>query len=411
MVWWEWGCVTSFLRPSPRVPNEMSSSQADELQSLRAEVERLRGRLHEVEAEAGSARYRQIVESAIDFAVIALDLEGRVTHWNEGARRTLGWTREEMRGELAHVFFTEEDRARHMPEDEMHRALRDGSATDERWHLRKDGTRFWGSGEMMPLKDEAGTLLGFVKILRDRTRQHVLGQERERFLMLAEQSTDFVGLADVDGVGLFINQAGRALLGVSETALEGITILDCFAPEERPFVEQVVLPAQRSLGHWRGEMHLVNQRTGALIPVDYNGFVLRDAQGHITAYATVTRDLSEAKRAESSLRRSEEHLQLVLKSTGSLCIWDWDMRADRFQLDERFARLFGMASESGGAGLKASAFLPGIHPEDRERVRAAIRHAVERGEDFNCEYRVTPDSGVRWLHSQGRLFQIGRAHV
>ena len=76
-----------------------------------------------------------------------------------------------MLGDPADVVFTPEDRAIGRPQTEMALALRDGRAPDERWHLRKDGSRFWASGEMMPLKDEAGTVQGFLKILRDRSQQ------------------------------------------------------------------------------------------------------------------------------------------------------------------------------------------------------------------------------------------------
>ena len=91
-------------------------------------------------------RYQAIFESAVDFALIASDRDGRVTDWNPGAERILGWTAEEMQGELAARFFTPEDQAEGRPEMEMSRALETGRASDERWHLRKDGTRFWARG-------------------------------------------------------------------------------------------------------------------------------------------------------------------------------------------------------------------------------------------------------------------------
>ena len=107
----------------------------------------------------------------MDFAVIATDHDGRVTEWNVGAERILGWSVEAMRGELAERTFTPEDRAEGRPQAEMRRALETGRASDERWHMRADGARFWASGETRPLWDEDGAHLGFLKILRDRTEQ------------------------------------------------------------------------------------------------------------------------------------------------------------------------------------------------------------------------------------------------
>jgi len=147
------------------------------------EIEYLRRRAAELEGEnthlraAGAAaharerHHRAIVESAVDFAIIAMDRDGRITDWNTGAERILGWSAEEMRGESADRFFTPEDRANDRTGTEMRGALETGRANDERWHLKKDGSRFWASGEMMPLRAEDGAHFGFLKILRDRTKQ------------------------------------------------------------------------------------------------------------------------------------------------------------------------------------------------------------------------------------------------
>ncbi|EPX59214.1 hypothetical protein D187_003118 [Cystobacter fuscus DSM 2262] len=386
----------------------MSSSQADELRLLRAEVERLRGLLHRggIDPNASQeASYRRIVESAIDFAVIALDLEGRVTHWNEGARRILGWPLERIRGEPAAVFFTEEDRSRGIPELEMGKALAGGRAIDERWHQREDGSRFWASGEMMPLKDERGTPIGFVKILRDRTPQKRLEEERERFILLAEQSTDFVCLADTEGLGLFINQAGRRMVGLPEGDIRAMALADFFPPEERGFFQDVILPTQRAVGHWRGRVHLQHQGTRALVRVDCNSFVLRDAAGRLTGYALLSRDITALEQAESALRRSDERLQLALKASGSVGIWDWDILADKLYQDTRCARLFSVAPEVAAAGAPLMTYLGGIHPEDRERVGREIQRGLDKELEFESEYRVTPGGEVRWIQVRGRIYR------
>lgn len=111
-----------------------------------------------------------VLESAIDYAIITLDLNGKVTSWSKGAEIILGWAEAEILGKPAAIFFTPEDRAGSIPESEMANALTKGRGTDERWHLRKDGSRFWASGEMLRLHD-GGPTEGFLKILRDRTEQ------------------------------------------------------------------------------------------------------------------------------------------------------------------------------------------------------------------------------------------------
>nr|WP_062120638.1 PAS domain-containing protein [Aureimonas sp. AU40] len=87
-------------------------------------------------------RREAVFDSAVDFGIVVTDKSGIVTDWNRGAELTMGWSAGEMVGQSAERFFTPEDRAIGRIETEMRTALSDGSAADERWHLRKDGSRF-----------------------------------------------------------------------------------------------------------------------------------------------------------------------------------------------------------------------------------------------------------------------------
>ncbi|MGH8156369.1 MAG: sensor histidine kinase, partial [Rhodanobacteraceae bacterium] len=128
---------------------------------------------------ASEERSRQILDSAIDYAIIAMDTEGRITLWNEGAHRVLGWAPEEMLGQSIEAIFTPEDVAAGRIAHEMQRARVNERGMDERWHLRKGGDTFRASGEMMPLLDDAGAVVGFVKVVRDRTEYWLANKHRE----------------------------------------------------------------------------------------------------------------------------------------------------------------------------------------------------------------------------------------
>ncbi|MEF2553288.1 HWE histidine kinase domain-containing protein [Aurantimonas sp. A2-1-M11] len=172
------------------VPRDLDERQIDMLRFLarqamtQMELRRslaAQKRLHD-ENRASEARYRQIVDSAVDFAILTLDLGGNVTSWNVGAEQILGWSETEMLGKTADIFFTPEDRADGILEKELDGARRDGRGIDERWHLRKDQSRFWASGEMMPLNDDADHHVGYVKILRDRTERRTAELQREELM-------------------------------------------------------------------------------------------------------------------------------------------------------------------------------------------------------------------------------------
>jgi PAS domain S-box-containing protein len=117
--------------------------------------------------------FRLIVESATDFAIFTLDLDGRILSWNIGAERILGYREGEILGQHVSIIFTPEDNAKGRAEFEMRGALYEGHENDDRWHIKKGGVRFWANGMMMPLKDEAGNTRGYLKILFDRTVQKV----------------------------------------------------------------------------------------------------------------------------------------------------------------------------------------------------------------------------------------------
>ena len=114
-------------------------------------------------------RLRLVLENAREFAIFSMDLSRRVTSWNQGAQNLLGYTEAEIIGQPADLIFTEEDRAAGAPETEAALALAEGRAADERWHRRKDDSRFWGGGAMMAMHDGGGKAIGLVKILRDET--------------------------------------------------------------------------------------------------------------------------------------------------------------------------------------------------------------------------------------------------
>jgi len=160
-----------------------------------------------------------ILDSAKDYAIITLDTGGHLTSWNAGAERFLGHAEAQIVGQHGRIIFTPEDSAARKPEAEMHAALTEGKAENERWHLRKDGSRFWGSGLVMPLRDAAGELQGFLKIMQDKTdrkqAEESLAESDRRFRFLAESLPHLIWNVDTAGEMRFTNQKWSEYLGMS----------------------------------------------------------------------------------------------------------------------------------------------------------------------------------------------------
>jgi len=144
---------------------------------------------------ASEERLHLIVNSAKDYAIFSMDRERKVTSWNPGAVAIFGFKENEIIGESGDILFVPEDREKDDPAREAERAEREGRAENERWHLRKDGTRFYGSGTTQPLRDASGGVVGFVKILRDLTERK---RQEENLAFLADVSQELVQKRTVD---------------------------------------------------------------------------------------------------------------------------------------------------------------------------------------------------------------------
>ena len=135
----------------------------------------------EDEEKAGDRRWesdllRLLAENSTEYAIFVIDADGVVLTWNPGAERVLGYTEEEIVGRSSFMIFTPEDIQKGEPTKELETAKEQGQVEDERWHVRKDGTRFWASGILTLLRDESGEPRALAKVLRDFTDRRLAEQ-------------------------------------------------------------------------------------------------------------------------------------------------------------------------------------------------------------------------------------------
>jgi PAS domain S-box-containing protein len=174
--------------------------------------------------------YRKSIEEVKDYAIFMTDAGNLVVRWNLGAERILGYAGAEITGQSASRFFTPEDLARGEDEKELAKAAAEGRAEDERWHVRRDGTRFWASGVVTPVRGEGGEIVGFTKVMRDMTERRRLEEERDRFFKL---SMDLLCVAGLDGYLRRVNPAFVQALGYTAEELLARPVLDFIHPEDR----------------------------------------------------------------------------------------------------------------------------------------------------------------------------------
>jgi PAS domain S-box-containing protein len=111
--------------------------------------------------------FQQVFESMDEYAVFTTNLEGRINSWNTGAHNLLGYEEKEILGLNAAIIYTKKDKQENVPQKEMDDAIHNGQALNERYHVRKDGSQFWGSGLLFPLFDIKGVQRGYTKVMRN----------------------------------------------------------------------------------------------------------------------------------------------------------------------------------------------------------------------------------------------------
>ena len=352
---------------------------------------------------ANERRYRAVFDSAVDIAIVVTDCDGVVIDWNLGAEHVFGWAAEEMIGQPADRFFTPEDRAAGRPASEMRQAREEGRAVDERWHLRKDGSRFWASGQMMPLFDEVGEHFGFTKIARDRTAEHLAGRA------LADAEVRLRRAQEAGGVGLF---SVRLADGVLEPTPEfcrlyGLPERDAYPS---PAFEGLVIPedahlvstaATRAAGAPPRDVAYRIRRadTGALRWIARKGEIEADEHGRPVRFSGVARDITDQRAAQEALQESEDHFRNTVELNPQVP-WTCDPQGNITSYSTRWLELTGQApGEPEGAG-----WMKALHPDDVPHTVEAFTASLGSGTPVDVDYRinVAGSGDYRWMRARAR---------
>ncbi|MDB5596065.1 MAG: sensor hybrid histidine kinase [Hyphomicrobiales bacterium] len=342
------------------------------------------------------ARHRQILDSAVDYGIIALDFDGLVTRWNEGAKRIFGWTEEEMLGQTAERIFTPEDRTIGRMAAEMHAALAAGAGSDERWHIRKNGERFFAHGEMTPILDDAGKPVGFVKVLRDRTKAHRAAE------ILKQSEARLRRAQEAGGVGIFAVdlESNRLTASPEFCRIFGMASCDDIPSEQ---VEQLVAPEDRALisnKRARGdatapldvEYRIRLADTGEERTIARKAEYERDASGKPLRLVGVVQDVTERRSAQRAIEESAATFHAFTQAVPNH-VWT---ASPEGRLDWANNRAFAYSGLDATA-LARDGWEAWLHPDDLSRATEDWQKALAAGEDYETDFRIRRRDGTyRW---------------
>lgn len=411
--------------------------------------------------------FRLLIENVEDYAVFIIDTDGNAASWNPGVEKLLGYTESDFIGRDTCDIFTPEDNARKACQVEMIAAARDGRAEDRRWHVRKDGSRFWANGLMMALKDDAGKLRGFAKIMRDDTERKLMEQELERrveertrelsaaisvlhaeiaeresaeaalhqereFLSaLLESIEDGIVACDAEGRLTLFNRATREFHGLPDEPLppeEWAAHYNLYEADGVTPLEKNRIPLYRAWhdGQVRDAEMVIRSKAGITRMMLASGRALFDAENRKMGAVVSMHDVTAQRRAEA------ERLELAREQAARLEAENANRIKDelinQIKIAEERYRSFVTATStmlwSADAhgnivempdwyaltgqsydSLKGWAWLEALHPDDREPTKRLWMEAVSNRSPYYAEFRILSRNGI-YQHFAARAVPV-----
>jgi diguanylate cyclase (GGDEF)-like protein/PAS domain S-box-containing protein len=261
--------------------------------------------------------YRFLVESLTEYAVFAVSPTGMVISWNSGAAQTFGYTDKEILGKPFDIIFTPEDTLADAPREELASALSGRQTQHDRWHVRKDGTRFWVTNTVEPLKDSSGALLGFVKLVRDTTISHIaneaLTDSEQQLRLLFESVRDYAIFSmSTGGIIKSWNAGAEKLFGYTQAEIIGSNLALHFPADDvsagRPAAELLKASNQgsASIERWLmrkdGSCFLASGKLRQLEP---------DAAGELRGFVSIAHDITAQHATSQDLNRRAHYDELT----------------------------------------------------------------------------------------------------
>src|SRR5262245_61907446 len=270
---------------------------------------------------------------------------------------------------------------------------------------RRDGTVFPVSLTISPILDATEAVVGVSTIMRDISESKRIEDERQVFLSFFENSPDFIGITNQNWKPVYLNPAGRKMVGLPlDHPVKDTESFDYFPRDHRAFLPDVIIPSVMEQGRWQGETYLRHWQTEEPIPVSDVAFVVRDFKtGRVLGMGVIARDISDVRRAQDQLRESEERLERALRGS-NLGTWDWNIKTGEVVFNSRWAEMRGFSLDE--VRPHVDSWSSNVHPDDWADTLQSLNHHIQgitsasEGEDR----ARSKSGGWIWVMARGRVF-------
>ncbi len=364
---------------------------------------RLPVRLEPTESEL---LYRLLVESVKDYAVFALDVEGKIATWNDGAERLKGYRSEEIIGRHFSIFYPPAALAERKPERALEIARTQGKFEEEGWRKRKDGSDMWAHVAIAPMRDAKGVLRGYSKVTQDLTFAR---NAEKKFRGLLESAPDAIVIVDMEARIVLVNSQTEALFGYPREELLGKHI-------------EVLVPERFTVGHVGRRQGFIAKSTvrsmgaglelfglrkdGSQFPVEISLSPIETEDGPLISSAirdiTDRKLLEEAQRLQTDLLREREQLLEEAEAVAKIGSSTLDLVTGKRMRSKQMAAVLGL--DSVVSEVNAYLNLDMYDPDDAKILDAAIQQAIQFGVSYSLDLRLKTkgEEPSRWIHAIGK---------
>lgn len=263
----------------------------------------------EAELRASQQRLALLIEQT-PLAIIEWNTNFQVETWNRAAERIFGYTTEEILGNYFEIIVPENVK-KHVNEILTALLTQQGGSFSVNDNVTKDGRTIVCEWYNNPLVTTDGQVIGVASMVLDITERKRAEEEQQKFVALIENSSDFIGIASMEGQILYVNPAGLKMVGLSSLeAAKTKSLVDCYSPEAFAEFQQQITPLIFQHGFWQGEFRYRHFQTGIEIPTDCSLFLVKHPEtGEPFCRVAVIRDITERRQAKEALLKSEAQLR------------------------------------------------------------------------------------------------------
>jgi len=330
-------------------------------------------------------KYRAILEN-IEEGYYEVDIAGNFSFLNDSMCRIYGYPKEELMGMNDRQYTDEENTKRLFQAfNKVYRTGEPHIGYDYEI-IRKDGAKRYVEASILLQKDSSGKPLGFRGIIRDITErkraEQALFDSEQRYRNLVENAPDVIFTLAPDGTITSLNPAFETITGWSRSEWLGKAFTAILRPDDlSQGLEffQSVFKGEKTAPFELG----VLKESGDYLTAEFT-VTPQTHDGSVIGVLGIARDITDRKRAEEALKKSEERLRLAAESSSDL-IYEWDIK-ERVDWFGKIDELLGYAPNEFPRTFEA--WTNSVHPDDRDRVMTAVENHLEKDEPYDIEYRV-----------------------